>query len=300
MKILPLKEKKWRKYPPVLLLICALILMFSSGCVTAFQDENYVPVPPEAKKAGIKFSEGKREIALNGNTVYLSYPCRDGKIHRIDLPFLKNPELNGVSRRRVSPGNGLILIDPGHGGKENGARGRNSLEKDLNLAVALELARALRKEKYQVALTRDGDKTLSLSERSAMARKMNAALFISLHHNASANSSSSGIEAYSVTPAGAGSTNSPDEIDSKTYPGNRFDLAGKRLAVLCMRELIAAGIGPDRGVRQARFAVLKNAPCPAVLLELGFVTSPAEEKLLADPSRRRRVVSAIVKAIKKY
>lgn len=289
------KENRSRKRFAAAFLGGAIGLLASaSGCGTATGD-GYVEVPEAAREAGIVFQEGKREADFRGVTVFLNYPFREGRVHAVDLPFLNDPEPKPAA---VPPG--LILLDPGHGGREKGAKGEKFLEKDLNLALALELAEALRKEGYQVALTRETDETVLLKTRSETAKKLKAGLFISLHHNGSATAGRRGIETYSITPAGAASTNTPEEIDEKSYPGNRYGRESRRLAILCMRELLASGVGPDRGARHARFAVLRNAPCPAVLLELGFVTTPEEEKLLDDPDRRSRIIASIVRAVKAF
>ncbi|MBO5667983.1 MAG: N-acetylmuramoyl-L-alanine amidase [Lentisphaeria bacterium] len=201
-------------------------------------------------------------ISHNGNNFWSlgEYSCKN-----ILLP-LTGKKLPPVDR---------ILIDPGHGGHDTGAVAADgTTEKELNLQLSQLLAAELKKRGYTVFLTRASDVFLSLDERPQLIEKYQAGLFISLHHNAAKNPEASGHEiyVYSSFPA-AGDWQCADSIPFA------FAAAG---ALKLLPEL------PVRGVKTARFKVLRQAPCPAILIEAGFVSNSAEIKLLKQPEFQRK------------
>lgn len=178
-----------------------------------------------------------------------------------------------------------VLIDPGHGGHDRGtAAASGDTEKDLNLALALRLAAALREVGFAVRLTRDADRFLTLDRRAELAGEPGTDLLISVHHNASAtNPDAAGTETFALR----------EENPAESARAR----AALRLAYLIQREQSGVNRTPGRGVKTARFKVLRLAPVPAVLVEAGFLTNPAEAARCADPEHRTQLARAIARAV---
>jgi len=196
-----------------------------------------------------------------------------------------------------------LVIDAGHGGDDSGAvstsEGQN--EKDLTLDWALRLRQALERKGLRVVLTRSTDAALGLSNRVDLAQAAGAGLFVSLHFNSAApDTSEAGVETYCLTPAGMPSTLTrgyADEVE-QTYPNNAFDEQNLQLAVQIHRALLEVNGHQDRGVRRARFpTVLRGQQCPAVLVEGGYLSNPAEARRIADPAYRQRLAEAVAGAL---
>lgn len=214
-----------------------------------------------------------------------------------------------------------IVLDPGHGGEEEGAVGaRGVVEKELVLDVARRTRAKLRMRGYEVVLTREGDQGLALDARAGIANNARADLFVSIHANASRFRQARGAETYILAAeatddeartAAALENNAsrarlPGRIDGD-LPLILWDMAqteylgeSQRLAELIQGQLNARVNAENRGVRQAPFRVLVGATCPAVLVELGFLTHPEEEALLAQPAYRDRLATALAEAIDAY
>lgn len=215
-----------------------------------------------------------------------------------------------------------IVIDAGHGDHDAGAVGPGGTrEKDVNLAVALRLERALRERtSARITMTRRDDTFLSLRERVAVARRVKADLFISVHANSSASRNRhtlSGTEVYFFS--------SPSDEDARLaerMEGGPFDpaaegidpvlwdlmLAGNvveshRLADLVMREMPRHTGLPSRGVKSARFYVMYYGVIsnfPSILIELGFMSNPNEEAKLKSPAWQDRTAEGIAIAVESY
>jgi N-acetylmuramoyl-L-alanine amidase len=223
-----------------------------------------------------------------------------------------------------------IVIDPGHGGTETGAIGPSGTrEKELTLLLAQSLARELRARlPVRVELTRDEDADLPLDTRAAIANQHRAALFISIHLNSSLGAGAHGAETYFLSleasdaraAAAARAENRPPAtppaiqvdpaVEEPVSPDLElilWDLAqtrhlseSQRFANLVQQELNTALGLRDRGVKQAPFRVLMGAAMPAVLVELGFISNPDEEKQLLLPEYREKLVAALVRAVSRY
>lgn len=198
-----------------------------------------------------------------------------------------------------------IVIDPGHGGKDtgkvNGPYKYN--EKAATLDTAARLKIALEKQGFEVVFTRTKDVFVDLDDRPAVATNVKADLFISLHYNAgpAGDTSSDGIETYCLTPAGQKSTNAGKaKSTTGAEPGNRFDGANMSLAWGIQRRLLAGTGADDRGVRRARFAVLRTLSCPGVLIEGGFMSSRKEGAQIADAAYRQKIAEAVAAGIVDY
>jgi N-acetylmuramoyl-L-alanine amidase len=220
-------------------------------------------------------------------------------------------------RRRAMP---LVVIDPGHGGDDTGAESAvGMMEKDLTLSVAEQLAKDLLARGYAVRLTRDGDQTRALTDRTALANRLDATVFVSLHANASRATSARGAETYYMSLDKASDEDAAAaarlENAAKGTSGNGnskldlilWDMAqaevlneSARLALDVQRELNTLLNLPDRGVKQAPFVVLKGATMPAVLVEVGFLSNAAEAKQLADAGYQQRLAAAIAAGIEEY
>jgi len=198
-----------------------------------------------------------------------------------------------------------ILLDPGHGGKDtgkvNGPYKYN--EKAATLDTAARLKLLLEKQGFEVVFTRTKDVFVDLDDRPAVAAAAKADLFISLHYNAgpAGDTSSDGIETYCLTPAGQKSTNAGKaKSTTAAEAGNRFDTANMALAWGVQRRLVKSTGADDRGVRRARFAVLRTLSCPGVLIEGGFMSSRKEGALIADAAYRQKIAEAVAAGIVDY
>jgi N-acetylmuramoyl-L-alanine amidase len=235
-----------------------------------------------------------------------------------------------------APGIHTIVIDPGHGGVETGAIGPSGIqEKELTLGLARELSTRLGRLGVQTILTRNDDTLVKLDERPAIANQNKADLFVSIHLNSSLGAGAHGTETYFLSPQAtdpraarsaaaentantASTANPPAASTTEGTPPPAgaeqqdvdlilWELAqshhmaeSQRLANLIQGEFNEELQLKDRGVKQAPFRVLVGASMPAVLVELGFISNPDEEKKLQDPAYRGQLVDALARAIAKY
>jgi N-acetylmuramoyl-L-alanine amidase len=208
-----------------------------------------------------------------------------------------------LTARNASAFSGPIVVDPGHGGEDNGAHsvaGWHS-EKDLALDWALRLKARLSTDGYRVFLTRSGDANIPLPDRVALAAAHHAGVFVSLHFNSAApNLAEAGLETYCLTPEGMPSSLTRGYADElgQTFPNNSYDAQNLQLAVQVHRELLLVNGHQDRGVRRARFpAVLRGQQCPAVLIEGGYLSNPNEARLIAEPGYRQKLAEAVARGL---
>jgi N-acetylmuramoyl-L-alanine amidase len=214
-----------------------------------------------------------------------------------------------------------IVLDPGHGGEEDGAIGRRGVvEKELVLDVSRRVRAKLRTRGFEVKLTREGDVGLPLDARAGIANREKADLFVSIHANAARYRGARGAETYflareatddAARTAAALENNASRARLEGTRDGDLplilWDMAqteyleeSQQLAELIQARLNERVNMDDRGVRQAPFRVLVGATCPAVLVELGFLSHPEEEKLLEQPSYRDRLALALAEAVEGF
>lgn len=248
-----------------------------------------------------------RRIEFNGVGLWLSHTVlltnQQVMVAHLDIRSVLNTLANPPQR---PPGQRIktICIDPGHGGKEPGHKSSSRLEKTYTLLLAQEVRRLLQDAGLKVVLTRHSDITVDLVERTAIARKADADLFISLHYNAAAASSTTatGIEVYAMTPVGARSTNASNDAGPVgSFSGNRFDADNLLLAFHVQRALTRSlPNAADRGVRRARFMVLRLAEMPAILIEAGFMSHPTDGRWIYSQNGRRQTARAIADGILAY
>lgn len=214
-----------------------------------------------------------------------------------------------------------IVIDPGHGGDEDGAIGPHGIkEKDIVLSVAQKLASELERETGStVYLTRDTDKSMSLKDRYTFAKKKKADLFISVHANASSDPRNAGIETYYLDNASDEAAKRLAERENESWRGSRSDIDRvlatmlqndvsdeSRLIAEKVQGLLITYLGKqykgvrDRNVRSALFYVLVGAQCPSILIETSFITNPREEMRLSDQTYQQRIASAIAQGVGRF
>jgi N-acetylmuramoyl-L-alanine amidase len=174
----------------------------------------------------------------------------------------------GVGRFRT------VVLDAGHGGIDRGAKGvDNSSEKIYALDTAKRVERGLKRAGYGVVMTRKSDKFMTLPSRVAISNRRRGAIFVSIHYNWARNSGASGTETF--------------YFNSKSYP----------LAANIQREL--ARFSNNRGVKRARFHVLRNNLRPSALVECGFLSNSGDARKVRSSSHRQRLADAIVRGIVK-
>jgi len=214
-----------------------------------------------------------------------------------------------------------IVIDPGHGGLETGAKGRfGNLEKDITLAVSLKLKALIEKDMdFEVVLTRDRDVDVSNENRSAIANNHKAGLFISIHANGAVQRKAAGSETFFLslnatdedTRRLAYLENNSTDLQTRIDPSSDNDLMmilwdmaqnayikqSSRLAELVQGELDAMLGTRNRGIKQAPFKVLTGVACPAILVETAFISNPDEEQKLASDEFQTKVAEAIYRGL---
>ncbi|MFW5802721.1 MAG: N-acetylmuramoyl-L-alanine amidase family protein [Verrucomicrobiota bacterium] len=255
----------------------------------------------QSRYSHLQFERDRRQMTLNGVSVHQSFAPSLWRgqpvIGAEDFHTIIEPVLRPLSLRRKPVQR--IVLDPGHGGKDSGAEGKRSEEKDIVLALARRTQSHLQKHGYEVLMTRSGDQFISLLNRSEIANRANADLFVSLHINAVDNASVRGIETFVLTPSGATSTYGSKRT-STSANGDDFIHHSMRLGYEIQRQLVAATRAKDRGIRRANFAVLRKTKAPAVLIEAGFITNRQEERRLNSADHQERMAAAITEGIRRY
>jgi N-acetylmuramoyl-L-alanine amidase len=247
-----------------------------------------------------------REAQLNGIQVWLLFPVvlRSGHpyLARLDLQTTLMPILAPPRKARKATIK-TVCLDPGHGGKDMGYFIGSNQEKNYTLLLAQEVGKQLSHAGLKVFLTRGKDEFIELPLRPDIAKRRNADLLVSLHFNAAdaSRDTAQGAEAYCLTPAGAASTNTRGEGgDVGPFPGNRNNEKNMLLAYEVQKALTRNPGVQDRGVRRARFAVLRDASMPATLIEAGFMSHPVEGRKIFTASYRQKLAQAIVEGVLAY
>ncbi|TWI59817.1 N-acetylmuramoyl-L-alanine amidase [Halalkalibacter nanhaiisediminis] len=210
--------------------------------------------------------------ATTGNWAVFTF---EGQTAYVSLSYLRGPSSGSTSLAGK-----VIVVDPGHGGKDPGAVANGVREKDVVLSVGLKLKRKLEAAGATVVMTRSTDVFIELSQRAAIANNRNADAFISIHANAAGASSASGSETF--------------------WNSTHASSDSKKLAEEIQREMIKALDTRDRGVKQGNFSVIRNSRMPSVLVELGFITNATEAKKLASNSFQEDAADAIFKGVSNF
>jgi N-acetylmuramoyl-L-alanine amidase len=256
----------------------------------------------KSKYTTMVFSQNSRKLQLNGMLIWLNGPVvkNGGKwsITKADAEKTIDPLLRSANAP-ASRGSFTVVLDPGHGGNDTGAVGRRKVyEKKVVLDISKRIRKKLTASGVVVKLTREDDSFLSLSARPAIAKRLGADVFVSIHVNSAHNSSASGIETFVLPLAGFPST--AGNNNSRAYPGNKHDEANTLLGYYVQKQLLERTESTDRGVGRARFDVLRDAPCPSILVECGFVSNKREEEKMLTAEYRDNMAEGIAKGILAY
>ncbi len=252
----------------------------------------------------VRFYHNRRKAEINGVTLWLnapidgSVPKGDWRMAGIDLDLLHLavlPDAEGPQKVLH------VMLDPGHGGSDNGASSLDppANEKDLTLELSRKIGEALKSLGFEVSYTRTDDSTLSLDERSRMARKKKADLFVSVHANHAGNQAAQGVETYVLTPSGYPGTAEGSRARGWQI-GNRNDYHNTLLGFSIHRELTVLTDAIDRGMKRQSFFVLRETSCPAVLLEFGFLSNSDETRRMLDPEWQEQSAAAVAAGIASY
>jgi N-acetylmuramoyl-L-alanine amidase len=265
---------------------------------------------------------GSDLVMVDGQQVRLSAPVERKREIIIVPQDFENKVLDRLrAAPRIIPGPARtfkVIIDPGHGGNDPGATSRSGIkEKNINLDVAKKLRDELQRQGIDVVMTRARDESVSLERRTEIATKANADLYVSVHANSNPSSSLDGIEVYVCKVLGTKEKNDEQlrrnydllyrtlnmENDKKYrlivadmmmgYKRSESSALASQIASKLVRELRVS----SHGVKSSGFFVVRNTLMPAVLVEIGFLTNPREEKLLNTAAYRQKVADSLADSI---
>jgi N-acetylmuramoyl-L-alanine amidase len=278
-------------------------------------------LPPQLTSRSFMVASARRLPAALPRTTPMQTALATAAVTAEAMPPPERNTTGGFSiARQLGLGVSRIVIDPGHGGHDPGATGNGVSEAELVLDVAQRLEKLLQKQPgIEVVLTRRTDDFVALPERTAIANREAADLFLSIHANASEDGTARGVETYFLNFANNLSAASvaarenaasgqamaalPDFVKAIAL-NNKLD-ESRDFATYVQRSMIERlrltnKTTKDLGVRQAPFVVLIGAAMPSVLAEISFVTNTQEARLLKSAAFRQRIAEALFAAIKKY
>ncbi len=260
----------------------------------------------DAVKNPLEFVSGSREAMINGARSWLCFPLieQDGKylVSRTDVaktiePLVRPHRVSNVGKVQT------VVLDPGHGGHDKGQVSRYGPEKEFALDVARRLRPLLQAKGLRVIMTREGDYFVPLEVRAKIANAARNSIFVSIHFNATNdNPNATGFEIFSFTPRGAPST-SDSAVALSSFnmqPGSEVDAQSMALSTCVYHSLLGHIPEYDRGIKRARFAVLRLTKVPAVLIEGGFLTERGESRLISNKDWRAKLAAAIGVGIESY
>jgi len=254
----------------------------------------------------LEFVGGSREAIINGARSWLCFPVieQEGKslVSRTDVaktiePLVRPHRVPDVGKVQT------VVLDPGHGGHDKGQMSRYGAEKDFALDVARKLRPILLAKGLRVIMTREGDYFVPLEVRAKIANAARNSIFVSIHFNATNDDpNATGFEIFSFTPRGAPSTSDGSVTASSVnmQPGSSVDAQSLALSACIYHSLLGQLREYDRGIKRARFAVLRLTKVPAVLIEGGFLTERGESKLISNKDWRAKLAGAIGIGIENY
>jgi len=261
-----------------------------------------------SRTATVIFEAGSRRVVVNGLSVFLNQSVVKGSGNWVISPVDAVDTIGAMlmpSRALRKASSTVIVLDPGHGGSDPGAsNGSAREEKRFTLDIAKRVRQRLRQSQMNVMMTRDRDSSMTLDERCWRSDRYGGDLFVSIHLNSSRDRAISGVETYIVPAPGYPTTS---EIERKVIsarggncPGNQFDGANAVLAQFLHKGMLAHTGAADRGIRRARFYVIRNAHCPAALVECGFLSNNQEVVKINDAAYRDRIAEGIARGILTY
>jgi N-acetylmuramoyl-L-alanine amidase len=259
-----------------------------------------------SERRGIRAQAGTSDLYINGVRFLTLYPLaiqvNESLISAVDVGKLIEPVLRPS---RLANGRKIetVILDPGHGGTDEGAPSRWGSEKNFTLDVAKTAREQLLRAGFKVEMTRTTDVGLSLEERAEFANRFTNAVFVSIHFNSG--TGGAGVESYALAPDGVPSTSGGGEHhstanDGQPNLGNAQDGHNLALTAAIHAAVLSRVATYDRGVRHARFKVLRNLEIPAMLLEAGFLNDPAEGQRIATAQYRQQLATAIAQGVQSY
>jgi N-acetylmuramoyl-L-alanine amidase len=258
-----------------------------------------------SERRTIRAQAGTSELSINGVRFWTDFPLLNSNdedlISVMDVSKIIEPVLR-PSRIQNSQKVDTVVLDPGHGGFDNGASGSWGSEKTFTLDVALAARRELMRAGYRVEMTRATDTYISLEQRVNIANRFPHAVFVSIHFNSSAGGV--GVESFALAPEGVPSNMSSEHhfsaADVARHAGNAQDEHNIALTASIHAMVLSRLAAFDRGVKHARFHVLRDVKIPAVLVEGGFISNPSEGQRISTSSYRQRLGTAIAQGIQNY
>lgn len=310
-------------------LIAAVLAAFSTVAsaqwsVVMHDGRRYVPIgdvanfyklnPPEIDGGAftltgqgrtIRGRAGTREIWINNVKYILCFDivAKNGlllisamDVTKIIEPVMRPGKIKNATAVRT------VILDAGHGGHDSGARGPLGSEKDATLDVVLRAKKLLEQNGYNVRLTRMTDVFIPLEKRPALANKYPNAIFVSVHFNKSNMVGGTGIETYALAPRGVPSMDEENlsYSDFKQYPGHARDSENIALATAMHSSMLRHLRLFDRGIKRARFVVIRDIEIPGVLLEGGFMNHPVDARQIASSEFRDAFARAILEGVNRY
>jgi N-acetylmuramoyl-L-alanine amidase len=271
-----------------------------AGCAMKWNKQDG-EIDVSGPSARVNFSIDSRRAEISGVSVWLCLPV----VNRNGVPLISLTDLGTTIEPVILPHKSearvkTVCLDPGHGGVDSGESQGHNYEKKYTLLLAKETADLLEERGFKVFMTRSNDGAVELSERPELALRRGADIFVSLHYNA-ADPSLHGVEVFCLAPAGL---NSSDAGGGKSFhpaeTGNAHDDRNVLLAYQVQKSICHNLPVEDLGLKRSRFEVLRLAHMPAILVEGGFLSNPAEAKNVYDPAFRKRMARAIVDGIVAY
>jgi N-acetylmuramoyl-L-alanine amidase len=258
-----------------------------------------------SERRAIRAQAGTSELSINGVRFFTHFPLlssgNEDLISVMDVSKIVEPILR-PSRIQKPERVETVILDPGHGGSDNGASSSWGSEKSFTLDVALAARKELIRAGYRVEMTRATDTAVSLEERVSIANRFPRAVFVSIHFNSSAGGA--GVESFALAPEGVSSNLSSEHhvsaADVARHPGNAMDGQNIALTASIHATVLSRLAAFDRGVKHARFHVLRDVKIPAVLIEGGFISDPVEGQRIATSYYRQRLGTAIALGIQNY
>lgn len=254
-------------------------------------------------RSSLRGALDSQEFFITHLKFILSYPIREiwGELcmSRMDLVKVLDPVMRPskiASTGRVD----TVVLDAGHGGADCGAAGRYGYEKDYTLDVAHRAQLAFLRAGFRVEMTRRLDQFISLEDRVRFGNQFPQALFISIHFNSSGHGT--GVETFTLAPRGVPSmaADGPAVTDFVECPGNVRDAENMALATAAHAALVSRSGMVDRGIKRARFFVIRESRLPSVLLEGGFLTNPEDMRRIANADYRQLIAQSILDAVQNY
>ncbi len=252
----------------------------------------------------LRFFPGGRRFELNRRSIWLNSPVgADAQgafafayvdMANLIAPLFAAPVMTNRPMR--------VQLDAGHGGEDSGCISPHGgfYEKDLVLDIVLRAGEILASRGIDVVYTRTNDTFVSLAGRSGIAAKRKADAFVSVHANYAGSQTARGIETFTLPFAGMASTSTENSVSPVARVGNANDRLNTILAHEIQRRMPGRLGEADRGLRHARFQVLRDTPCPAVLVEIGFLSNPTDSRNLSSNWYRDKIALALADGVSAF